>query len=305
MVSYSVSTETEEHAEHAGEIMVLQRQMRSFLYVFILFTIGAVFYREPLYNLYSVVLHREGSSHGIFVPFISGYLLWLKFDRIKGIKQQTSWLLSVFILLLGVILFFLSNDGHYLSLSILSFMSIASALILLLFGVEIFKEVSFPLLFLATMIPLPIVIYEQISSVMRIVNTWGSVAIAKTIGVPLYREGFYIYLPGARLFVDDACSGIRYLLSYFTFSVLYAYLFKQSNIVRLLVVASSFPIAVLAGIMRLSFIFMAAYYISPVMAEYRPHVIVSWFVFAAFLFIAIALDQYFMNNSGQRREDKS
>jgi exosortase len=118
------------------------------------------------------------------------------------------------------------------------------------------------------------------------------VIITRALGVPLYREGFVIYLPEINLLVNDGCSGIRYLLSFFTFSIVYAALFKERNLVRLAVVLASLPLSIFAGIARLSIIFLSAYYISPVLAEHRPHVILSWLVFAFFLSGAIGIDQY-------------
>ena len=63
---------------------------------------------------------------------------------------------------------------------------------------------------------------------MRSINTSGSVALSRFFGAPIYREGYDIYMPGLHLVVDHGCSGIRYLLSYFTFSLVYAVLFKES-----------------------------------------------------------------------------
>ena len=272
---------------------------RFLFFLLILFGIGVTFYRESLFALSAVVLHRKGSSHGIFVPFISGYFLWLKYDRIKELRPQTALLSGGAMLLGGVLLFFLSRAAFSLPLSVLSFLCIAAALILLFFGMEVFREALFPLFFLATMIPLPSAIYNQIAYWMRVMNTWGAVIVTKALGVPLYREGFNIYLPEINLFVADACSGIRYLLSYFTFGLVYAVLYKKGIVTRIFWVIGTVPLSIVAGITRLSVIFLSAHYISPVMAEHRPHVILSWAVFATFLFGVIVSDQYV---SGVKRQ---
>ena len=51
-------------------------------------------YQHALREVFSSVLHREGSSHGIFVPFISGYFLWLKRERIRDVEIDFSLLLG-------------------------------------------------------------------------------------------------------------------------------------------------------------------------------------------------------------------
>ncbi len=174
----------------------------------------------------------------------------------------------------------------------LSFLFIAGGFILVLFGKEVFKEVGFPLFFLAAMIPLPEAVYNQIADWMRQATTWGSVSFVKFLGIPLHRDGFDIYLPDSHLVVNHSCSGVRYLLSYIVFGVAYAFRFKQSFKGRALVVLGSVPLSIAGGVMRLSVIFASGYYIGPIMVEHGPHVILSWTVFTVLLASVILLDQY-------------
>ena len=272
---------------------------RLLLFLLILFGLGVTIYRPALLALFSAVVHREGSSHGIFIPFLSGYLLWLKLDKIKALTPRTTWLPGIIVLLIGGILFFLSKQTEYsLAFAILSFLCISGGLTLSLFGSEMFKEIAFPLFLLATMIPIPPKIYDSIAEWMRGVSTSGSVMVTKAFGVPLYREGFNITLPEKNLFVAESCSGIRYLLSYFSFSLVYAALFKKSTVGRMVVVLGSFPLAILGGVTRLSVIFLAAHYINPVMADPQPHILLSWAVFTILLFGVIGVDQYLSRNRG-------
>lgn len=271
----------------------LDGRSRLLILLLILFGLGITLYRPAFLSLFSAVIHREGSSHGIIIPFLSGYILWRKFNKIKQLPPQTNWLLGVVVTLTGGILFFLSNYTEYSSsLAILSFLCILGGLILSFFGTAMLKETAFPLFFLATMTPVPPVIYATIAEQIRLSSTWGAVILTKSLGVPIYREDFNIYLPEAHLFVAEGCSGIRYLLSYFVFSLAYAALFKQRMAGRLLVILGSIPLAILAGMLRLSTIFLAAHYINPAMAGFGPHIILSWTVFTILLLGIIALDQY-------------
>lgn len=274
---------------------------RFLILLFIMAFLSLFFYKEALINLIVAVLRRQESSHGVFVPFLSAYFLWLRFDKIKGLKTEVSLLPGSALLLAGIFFYYLSSIISPLhSLSVLSFLFMSGAFILFLFGKKIFVETAFPLFFLATMIPLPPDVYNQIADWMRQVNTSAAVSVTKAFGVPLYREEFYIELPEVNLFVSDGCSGIRYLLSYFTFSLVYGFLFKQGIAARLLVVLGSIPLAVISGITRLSVIFLAAHYISPVMAGNRPHIILSWAVFLFWLLLAVGVDQYFSRDRDQK-----
>jgi exosortase len=279
---------------------ILSHWVVRFLFFFlVLSSLGVFVFGSSLHTVFTAVIQRNDSSHGVFVPFLSAYFLWIKFHTLKGLKPEVSPLPAGILFISGILLFYLGSAtifSHFFS--VLSFLFLAGALILLLFGTSVFRVTAFPLFFLAAMIPLPPDVYNQIAEWMRQVNTLAAVAVTKAFGVPLFREEFHIYLPEVNLFISDGCSGIRYLLSYFTFSLVYAFLFKQGIVIRLLVVLGSIPLAVIGGISRLSVIFLSAHYISPVMAEDRPHIILSWAVFFFWLVIAVGIDQYLSRDRG-------
>lgn len=260
----------------------------------ILFGLGITLYRPALLSLFLAALQREDSSIALIVPFLSGYLLWCKFPKIRQLPPQTNWSFGAVLTLTGIILFFLSKYTEYSQIPIvLSFLFIAGGLILLLFGIETFKKTAFPLFFLAAMIPIPPAIYATIAEQMRLSSTWGSVRLARFLGASIHQDGFDIYLMGrAHLFVADGCSGIRYILSFFVISLFYAALFKQSMPGRLGVILGSIPLGILGGMVRLATIFVAVHYISPVMGEHRPHVVISWIVFILLLLGVISFDRY-------------
>ena len=275
----------------AGRTFYLSWKGRLVILAVVLVGLGFFLYQDALRGLISSVLHREGSSHGLFVPFISGYFLWLKREKIRRVKIDFSLLSGAIMIVVALLLLYFSRNSTEITLPALSFVLVASGLVLALFGMQLFKEVAFPLLFLATMIPLPETIYYQIGEFMRRSVTTGSVWLTQLLQVPIYREGYTIQLPTTKIFIAMGCSGIRYLLSYFVFSLPYAYLCKNSFRGRILVVLASFPIAVVAGVLRLTSIYLAVYFISPFMAQSRPHIVLSWFVFLAVLLVAITLDQ--------------
>ena len=265
-------------------------------------SLGVTIYGKFLYALSAAVLQRHGSSHGLFVPFISGYLIWLKFDKIKGVMPKPDLLSGSVMATAGVVLFILGHSSEGFSLPVLSFLLIAAGLVLVLFSREVFRELGFTLFFLAAMIPLPEAAYNQIADWMAQTSTWGVVTVMKPMGIPLFREGFDVYLPDIHLYVGRSCSGIRYLLSYLVFGVAYAFRFKRSFTSRVLVVMGAVPLSIAGGVLRLGIIFSSAYFIGPIMVEHRPHVLLSWSVFTALLLGVIAVDRYVSRVRGRRAE---
>ena len=275
-----------------GMISSLGWRGRVVMFLAVLVGLGVTIYGKPLYALGAAVLHRYGSSHGLFVPFISAYLVGLKLDKIKGMTPQFALVPGSVMAAAGGVLFILGHSSEGFSLPVLSFLLVAGGLILVLFGTEVFKEIVFPLFFLAAMIPLPEAVYIQIADWMRQATTWGSVSLIKMMGIPLLRDGYDICLPKSHLYVDYSCSGVRYLLSYLVFGVAYAFRFKQSFKGRALVVMGALPLSIAGGVLRLSVIFASGYYIGPIMVEHRPHVLLSWSVFTVLLVAVIAVDRF-------------
>jgi exosortase len=277
----------------AGKLEPLSGRGRWLVLLLLLFGLGFTIYAESLYALFASVLQREGSSHGLFVPFISGYIIWLKLDKIKAIKSQAALVPGGVVVAVGFLILYLCRNSTGYSMAALSFLLVAAGLIIGLFGRKMFKEISFPLFFLAAMIPLPAAGYSQLAEWMRQAITGPAVALIKPLGIPLHRSGYDIYLPDIHLYVAHGCSGIRYLLSYFVFGIVYAFRYKHSSKARLLVVAATIPLSIIGGVVRLWIIFATAYYIGPVMTDDRPHVLLSWSVFTVLLVAAIAADRYF------------
>jgi exosortase/archaeosortase family protein len=75
--------------------------------------------------------------------------------------------------------------------------------------------------------------------------------LLNTAGVPVLREGNMMTLPGGvRMFVAEACSGMRQLTGFLALTVAVAYLACRPAWYRLAVIASAVPIALTANVGR-------------------------------------------------------
>ena len=123
----------------------------------------------------------------------------------------------------------------------------------LIFGAAAAKRHAFALFFLLFMIPLPINLYEKIASPLQL---WVSRAAAFTLnatGVPVLVEGNLITLPGdVRMFVAEACSGLRQLTGFLALTFAFAYLSRRPFWYRATLVASAVPIALAANVARVT-----------------------------------------------------
>jgi exosortase len=276
-------------------------KQRAFIASIILAIISFTMFRDSLLVLINSVMNREGSSHGLFVPIISLYLIWFNLDEILASKLRFDAIWCGVFIFLSMIILATAETNNKVILENLALLTISAGVFLGVFGREFFKKIWFPLFFLGTMIPLPEELYVQIAELMRTMTTWGAVGVLKLADFPYLREGFNLHFPQHHLYVDHSCSGVRYLLSYLVFGVAYAFRFKDTIGGRFAVIACAVPLAVLGGILRLSFIFISVFYVGDLLATGRSHVVFSWSVFTAVLIGAIVVDQAFDRRRRSKR----
>ena len=178
--------------------------MRVFVVLAVLTVLGLFVYREALSDLIASVLHRQGSSHGILVPFISGYLVWLRLEKIREATPKLALVPGTVIVGVGLLLFFLTNDSAQVALPAFSFLLVGCGLVLGLFGKNVFKELGFPLFFLVTMIPLPKPFYTQTAEWMRETISSGSVGMLQLFYFPIFRECISVSIPNMNFHVVES-----------------------------------------------------------------------------------------------------
>jgi exosortase len=94
------------------------------------------------------------------------------------------------------------------------------------------------------MIPIPAIIYSQITFPLQMFASQVAERALDLLGVPVYREGNILELPSQKLSVVEACSGIRSLLSLSFLSLAYGFFCERRVWVRWLLFFMTVPIAV-------------------------------------------------------------
>jgi len=221
-------------------------------------------------------------SHGFLVPAFSLFVLWHSRARLLRLTPTASvWGLfvlafSLFVLVVGVL-------GAELFLSRISLLLLIAGLILLFLGKRYFRAVLFPLCFLVLMIPIPAIVFNQITFPLQILASRLAAVALPWLGVPVLREGNIIYLPAMTLEVAEACSGIRSLLSLVTIAIIYGYLVSSRKSTRILLALAAVPIAIAANSLRIIATGLLVEYWNPSMGEGFLHVFSGWLVFFAAL----------------------
>jgi exosortase len=231
-------------------------------------------------------------SHGFFVPAFAGFVVWQERSRLAAMRAVPSaWGLAVILLSLCTLI--LGVFGAELFLSRVSLLMLLTGMILFFLGWRFLRATLFPLLFLVLMVPIPAIIFSQITFPLQILASKLSATVLPVFGVPVFREGNVINLPAMPLEVAQACSGIRSLLSLTTLTIMYGYLLEKRVAIRVALALASVPIAVAANGLRIVGTGLLVQYWDPEKAEGFFHVFSGWLIFVVSLLMLFALHRAF------------
>jgi len=227
-------------------------------------------------------------SHGFFVPLFSVFVLWQERHRLARIVPQPSWA-GLFILASAISLLVIGQLGAELFLARFSLLLLLAGIIVLFLGWTFFRSMLFPWAFLLLMIPIPTIVFNQITFPLQLQASKVAAFTLPVFGVPILREGNIIHLPAMSLEVAEACSGIRSLMSLATLAIIYGYLMEKRVWVRWLLAIASVPIAIIANSVRIIGTGLLVQYWDPDKAEGYFHASWGWIIFVISLFLLYAV----------------
>ena len=197
--------------------------------------------------------------------------------------------MGVPILVASLCLLILGDLGAELFIARFSLLLLIAGLTVCFLGWEYQRAVLFPWLLLILMIPVPAIIFNQITFPLQLLASKLAAFLLPLLGVPVLREGNIIYIPAMPLEVAEACSGIRSLLSLTTLAIIYGYLMEQSIGIRVVLALASIPIAVVANSLRIVGTGLVVQYWDPAKGEGFFHAFSGWLIFVVSLLLLFLL----------------
>lgn len=192
-------------------------------------------------------------SHGVLVPFVTGYLIWQERAALVAIPVKRSKR-GMVLLVAGILLYLFSAMFRINFTGGLSMLVVLWGGILHFYGVRRFKVMAFPLFFLVFMAPLPEVAIVNISFRMKIFAAAIAEKVLNGMGLIAVRKGSIIYMRHTQVVVDDVCSGLRSLISLMALGSIFALWLKAPMWKRLFLFATTIPIAVITNVCRVVFL---------------------------------------------------
>jgi exosortase len=228
-------------------------------------------------------------GHGFFVPVIAGYIAWQKRSEIADRPAKPNWW-GLVIVLWAALQLMIATLGAEVFLARTSFVISLIGAVLLLGGREYLRIFSFPLFLLFFMVPIPAIIYNQLTFPLQLIASSAAENAISLLQIPVIREGNVLELAEQKLNVVEACSGIRSLLTLTFLSLVYGYFLEKRTWLRVVLFLATIPIAIVANAGRVT--------LTGVIADFRPelaeglfHEAQGWVIFMVALVFLIALHQ--------------
>jgi exosortase len=208
-------------------------------------------YKAGFIDLWNIWHRSDEYSSGLLVPFLAVYVLWSRRKTIAQCQIKPAvWGLFAFIAaqffrVFGLFYMFSSAERLSIVLTI-------AALVLLLFGLRLFRKVSTVLLFLCLMLPWPNRVQAAVTLPLQRWATSSAVFCLEMVGYDVVSEGNIIHISDVRVAVAEACNGLRMVTAFFVISGLVVLLVKRAWWEKLIVLVSSLPVALLCNTIRLA-----------------------------------------------------
>jgi exosortase len=241
-------------------------------------------------------------SHGFIVPIFCGIVAWLKRKELAELPLAPSNF-GLAPIAMAMVLLTIGNFGAELFTARVSFVFLVGGLVIFLLGWRHFRALLFVLLCLFLMIPIPAIIFNQITLPLQTLAASVAASVLELIGTPVLREGNVIQLASMPLEVAEACSGIRSLLSLGTLAIVFGYFLEPVVWKRVVLAASAVPIAVGANAIRIVGTGLAVQYWDAEKALGFFHEFSGWLIFL-FAFGALMVLHKLIQTRAQMAEPK-
>jgi exosortase len=245
---------------------------------------AGVLYADVIAKLIRDWATDDNYSHGFLVPPLAAYFVWQRRRQLAAALRQPAWW-GLGVIGVAVLMLIAGTLGAELFVSRASILMLIAGTVLYVLGPNHLRIAAFPIAFLALMIPLPAIIFNQIAFPLQLfASRVGEVALGAA-GVPVLREGNVITLPTVTLEVAEACSGIRSLVSLLTLAIVIGQFSEPRRWIRVALAATAVPVAIAANAARVAGTGIAAHYVGASAAEGFLHTFSGWLVFV----VALAL----------------
>lgn len=206
--------------------------------------------RDAWADIYHLAMTDVESSHIWLVLPIAAWIMWIRRSEARLARRSEMWAGP---LLIAVGWFFNAVGDLHLIQTFWHFGAILIVVgcVLTVIGGNVLYRLWPAFAVLVFLIPVPNLIRHQISLPLQTVTANVTAVILETLGTPVSLSGNVIVVNGVSVGIAEACDGIRMVFALVLVCYLYAFGTDLSNRSRLMILALSPIVAIVANVVRL------------------------------------------------------
>jgi len=223
-------------------------------------------------------------NHCFLIIPIALFLIWDRRPALRGLTAAPIPIVALLTLPLGVVWLAAERLGIMEGRQ-LAALSMLEVLFLAMLGWRLWYALLGPLLYLYFLVPFG----EFLTPELQDITTWFTRHGLDILGIPAYIDGYIIEIPEGTFLVAEACAGLRFLIASIAFGVLYSLLMYRDATRRILFIAASIILPIIANGIRAMGIVVLGHILGSAEAAATDHVLYGWIFFSIVILILIAL----------------
>lgn len=240
-------------------------------------TIAAVLlFQEPARSLARDWWNDPDAGHGLLLFPVSLWLAW-RSGLVADYRSAPGWGTA---LIVGAVLF------RALGGLAAEFFTQRFAIWLTMVGVVVFcfgwrqaRHWWLPITLLLLAIPLPALVTNKLAIPLQFKASQLGTDLIAWRNIPVRATGNVIQIPGQRLFVAEACSGLRSLTALIALGVMIGGMYLATLPARLLLLLLAIPVAILVNGFRIFLTAFLMYFVDPALGRGFMHESEGWALF--------------------------
>lgn len=237
-------------------------------------------YRDTALDMATIWYRSETFNHGFIVFPIAFWLIWTRRFHLALLVPKSSFVAIPLLALVGGG-WLLGDLASVNAVTQFAFVLMLVLLVPAVFGFHVAKAIAFPLFFMFFAVP----VGEFAIPLLMEWTARFTVFAVRLTGIPVLQDGMQFVLSSGRWSVIEACSGVRYLIASTCVGTLYAYLNYVSLRRRLIFIAVSIVVPVVANWLRAYMIVMIGHLSNGKLAAGVDHLIYGWVFFGVVIMI--------------------
>ncbi|MCL2303921.1 MAG: exosortase/archaeosortase family protein [Planctomycetaceae bacterium] len=225
-------------------------RVRLIVLAILLVPLMGIAYFQSIHDIVRVWYRVQDYSHGFLIVPLVIYFLWIRFDTYPGTQKSLCWFGLIPIMFSFVARYFGSLQ-YMEAVEQWSIFLWIIGIVWLLYGSRVFLWALPSMSFLLFMFPLPYRLNVNMRQELQQIAAQFAAFLLQTIGQPAINFKTTIRLGLLEIGVEAACSGIRFLVSFFAIAIGTILLLRRPWWQNLFILAGVVPIALFINAIRI------------------------------------------------------